>query len=236
MKKKILLEIAVESLEAAATAAKRGGADRIELCRDLFVGGLTPDLASIRAVLQQIHIPVFVMIRPRAGDFVYSPDEFVQMKKTIAAAKEAGASAVVFGILTANRAVDIDRTRELVSLAQPLPVTFHRAFDECPDLWQALEDVVRAGVSRILTSGGAASAPEGAANIAMLVRAAGEPITIVPGAGVHAGNILQLATTTRAREFHSGLSSVLPHPQTDYAKFEKEVRAMANVLSTLSSE
>jgi copper homeostasis protein len=234
VKKKILLEIAVESLEAAAAA--EGGADRIELCRDLSVGGLTPDFALIRAVLQQIRIPIFVMIRPRAGDFVYSQDEFAQMKKSVAAAKDAGASGLVLGILTANRGVDIDRTRELVALAQALPVTFHRAFDESPDLPQALEDVVRSGASRILTSGGAASAPEGAANIAMLVAAAGERATIVPGAGVHPGNILQLATTTRALEFHSGLSSVLPHPQTDYVKFEKEVRAMANVLSTLSGE
>jgi copper homeostasis protein len=236
VKKKILLEIAVESLEAAA--ASEGGADRIELCRDLSVGGLTPDFALIRAVLQQIRIPIFVMIRPRAGDFVYSQDEFaqIQMKKSVAAAKDAGASGLVLGILTANRGVDIDRTRELVALAQALPVTFHRAFDESPDLPQALEDVVRSGASRILTSGGAASAPEGAANIAMLVAAAGERATIVPGAGVPPGNILQLATTTRALEFHSGLSSVLPHPQTDYVKFEKEVRAMANVLSTLSGE
>jgi copper homeostasis protein len=235
VKKKILLEIAVESLEAAA-AAERGGADRIELCRDLFVGGLTPDLALFPAVLQQTHIPIFVMIRPLAGDFVYPPDEFVQMKKTITAAKDAGASGLVFGILKPNRTVDIERTRELVALAQPLPVTFHRAFDECRDLSQALEDVVGAGASRVLTSGGVASAPEGAANIAMLVTAAGERITIVPGAGIHAGNILRAAATTRAQEFHSGLSSVLPHGQTDYVKFEKEVRAMANVLSALSSE
>jgi len=235
VKKKILLEIAVESLEAAA-AADRGGADRIELCRDLPVGGLTPDLALIRVVLQQIHIPIFVMIRPRPGDFVNSADEFTQMKKNIAAAKDAGASAVVFGILKPNRVVDIDRTRELVQLAQPLPVTFHRAFDECPDLSQALEDVVRAGASRILTSGGAANAPEGAANIAMLVAAAGERITIVPGAGVHAGNILQLAAATQALEFHSGLSSVLPHPPTDYVQFEQEVRALVEVLSALGPQ
>jgi copper homeostasis protein len=235
VKKKILLEIAVESLETAA-AAERGGADRIELCRDLFVGGLTPELALIRAARQEIHIPIFVMIRPRAGDFVYSPDELAQMKKNIAAAKDAGASAVVFGILKPDHTVDIDRTRELVAFAQPLPVTFHRAFDECPDLSQALEDVVRAGASCILTSGGAASAPEGAAKIAKLVTVAGERITLVPGAGIQARNILQLAAATGALEFHSGLSTVLPYPQTDYLKFEKEVRAMANVLSALSSE
>jgi copper homeostasis protein len=231
VKKKILLEISVESDEAAA-AAERGGADRIELCCDLSVGGLTPDLALIRAVRQQIQIPIFAMIRPRWGDFIYSPAEFTQMKKSIAESKDAGASGLVFGILKPNRTVDVDHTRELVELAQPLPVTFHRAFDVCQDLWQGLEDVVRASVSRILTSGGAASAPEGASNIAALVAAAGERITIVPGASINAGNIFQLAVATQAHEFHSGLSTVLAHPQTDYAKFENEVRAMAKALST----
>jgi copper homeostasis protein len=209
VKKNILLEMSVESDEAAA-AGERGGAGRIELCGELSVGGLTPQLASLRAVRQQIQIPIFVMIRPRAGDFVYSPAEFAQMKKSIAEAKNAGASGLVFGILKPNSTVDIDRTRELVKLAQPLPVTFHRAFDDCPDLPQALKDVVRSGAARILTSGGAATASKGAANIGMLVATAGERITIVPGAGINAGNILQLAAATRAQEFHSGLSSVFP--------------------------
>jgi copper homeostasis protein len=235
VKKKILLEISVESVEAAA-AAERGGADRVELCGNLSFGGLTPDLALLRAVRQQIQIPVFVMIRPRAGDFIYSSAEFAQIKKSIAAANDAGASGLVFGILKANRTVDIEGARELVELAQPLPVTFHRAFDACQGLSQALEDVVRSGASRILTSGGAASAPEGAAKIAALVAAAGERVTIVPGAGINAGNILQLASATRAQEFHSGLSSVFPRQQTDYIQFEKEVRAMVEMLSTLTPE
>ena len=235
MKKKLLLEISVEAVEAAA-AAERGGADRVELCSDLSVGGLTPDAALRRALRQQIQIPIFVMIRPRPGDFVYSSAEFAQMKKSIAAAKDSGAAGLVFGILKRNRTVDIDRTGELVELAQPLPVTFHRAFDACPDLSQALEDVVRSGAPRILTSGGAGSALEGADNIAMLVTAAGERITIVPGACINAENILQLAAATRAREFHSGLSSVLLWQQTDYVKFEKEVRAMVERLSSLSPE
>jgi copper homeostasis protein len=235
VKKKLLLEISVESVEAAA-AAERGGADRIELCSDLSVGGLTPDVALRLAVQQQIQISIFVMIRPRPGDFHYPLAEFAQMKKSIAAAKDAGASGLVFGILKPNRAVDIHRTRELVELAKPLPVTFHRAFDACPDLSQALEDVVRSGASHILTSGGAASAVEGVANIAMLVALAGERVTIVSGAGIHAGNILQVAAATQAREFHSGLSTVLPRPQTDYVQFEKEVRAMVKMLSTLNPE
>jgi copper homeostasis protein len=232
VKKNFLVEISVEYVKAAA-AAERGGADRIELCSDLSVGGLTPEIDLLRVARQQIQIPVFAMIRPRAGDFVYSPTEVAEMKKSVAAARDAGASGLVSGILKANRTVDIDRTRELIEFAQPLPVTFHRAFDACQDLLQALEDIVRCGASRILTSGGAASAPEGAAKIEALVAAAGERVTIVPGAGINAGNILQLAAATRAREFHSGLSTVLPHPQTDYAKFENEVRAMVKALSTL---
>ena len=235
MTKKILLEISVESVDAAA-AAKRGGADRIELCADLSAGGLTPDAALIRAVRQQIQIPIFVMIRPRAGDFVYSSSEFAQMKKSVAAAKDSGASGLVFGILKADRFVDIDRTRELVELAQPLPVTFHRAFDACPDLAQALRGVLRSGASRILTSGGAASAPEGTDNLATLVATAGKRVTVVPGSGINAENILQLAAATRAQEFHSGLSSVLHQHTEDCVQFEKEVRAMVKMLSTLTVE
>jgi copper homeostasis protein len=234
VKKKLLLEISVESINAAA-AAERGGADRIELCSDLSVGGLTPDPVLTRAMRQQIQTPIFVMIRPRAGDFVYSSPEFAQMKESVAEARDSGADGVVFGILKPNRLVDIERTRELVELAQPLPVTFHRAFDTCPELSQALENVLQSGASRILTSGGAASAPEGSAKIKMLIAAARQHITIIPGAGINSGNILQLAAATRALEFHSGLSSVLPHGQTDYIQFEKEVRAMVTVLSTLDS-
>jgi copper homeostasis protein len=235
VKKTILLEISIESVDAAA-AAERGGADRIELCADLSVGGLTPPAALVRAVRQQIQIPIFVMTRARAGEFVYSSAEFAQMKNSIAVSKDSGADGLVFGILKPDRTVDIDRTSELVELAQPLPVTFHRAFDGCADLSQALEDVVSSGAARILTSGGAATAPEGAANLAMLVGTAGERVTIVPGAGIDAANILQLAAATRAHEFHSGLSSVFPHQQMDYAQFEKEVRATVTMLSTVSFE
>jgi copper homeostasis protein len=234
VKKKILLEISVEALEAAV-AAERGGADRIELCSDLSVGGLTPQTALLRAVRQKIQIPIFVMIRPRAGDFVYSPAESAQMKESIAEAKGSGADGLVFGILKPNGTVDIDHTRELVELARPLPVTFHRAFDSCADFSQALEDVSRSGACRILTSGGAASALEGIDNIAMLITVAAQ-VTIVPGAGINMRNILQIAAATGAREFHSGLSSVLPHPPTDYLQIEKEVRAMARRLSVLCPE
>ena len=175
------------------------------------------------------------MIRPRTGDFVYSPAEFTQMKTSIAEAKDSGADGLVFGILKPDVTVDIERTRELVELARPLPVTFHRAFDSCADFSQALEDVSRSGASRILTSGGSASALEGIDNIAMLITVA-DRVTIVPGAGINMRNILQIAAATGAREFHSGLSSVFPQPPTDYVQFEKEVRAMARRLSVLCPE
>lgn len=225
--KSFLLEIAVDTVEAAA-AAERGGADRLELCGDLSVGGVTPDAALLRALREQIRIPVFVMIRPRAGDFVYSAAEFEEMKASIAAAKELGADGLVLGILNLDNSVDIRRTRELVSLAKPLPVTFHRAFDETADLSRALLDVVQTGAARILTSGGATTALEGAHNIASLIAAAGERITIIPGAGINVDNILILhvALLARVREFHSGLSSALPYPRADYAVFERGVREL----------
>jgi copper homeostasis protein len=231
--KSLLLEIVVDTIEAAV-AAERGGADRVELCGGLSIGGVTPDTELLRAVRKQIQIPIFVMIRPRAGDFVYCAAEFEAMKSTIVTAKGMGADGLVLGILKPNNFVDIQRTSELVSPAKPLPVTFHRAFDNTVDLRQALEDVVQAGATRILTSGGAASALDGAASIAALVSANSQRITIVPGAGINGGNILQVAAATGAREFHSGLSSALPYPRTDYAVFEQAVRELVAKLRSVS--
>jgi copper homeostasis protein len=228
-----LLEIAVDTVEAAM-AAERGGADRVELCGDLSVGGVTPDAALLRAVRKQIYIPVFVMIRPRAGDFVYSAAEFEEMKASIVTAKGLGADGLVLGILKRDKSVDIQRTGELVSLGKPLPVTFHRAFDETADLSRALGDVVQTSAERILTSGGAPSALEGAENIASIVDAVAERITIMPGAGINADNILQVAAVTRAREFHSGLSGALPYPRTDYVALERGVRELVAKLLSLS--
>ena len=229
MARKYLLEISVETVERAV-AAERGGADRIELCAELTVGGLTPSRELLRSVRENVRIPVFSMIRPRAGDFAYSADEFAEMRRAIASAKEAGMDGVALGVLHADRNVDVERTRELVTLARPLPVTFHRAFDECPDLHVALEDVIRAGAARILTSGGAASAWGGAETLAKLIAAAGNRMVIVPGAGIHAGNIAEVARQTDAREFHSGLSTELPYSSRDVARFEACVRKLAEQL------
>lgn len=233
MQKKYLLEISVETVEAAL-AAERGGADRIELCADLSVGGVTPSSELISAVRGQLHIPIFTMVRPRAGDFVYSEAEFVVMKNAIASAKKRGMDGVVLGILREDRCVDVQRTRELAELAQPLPATFHRAFDDCVNLPQALENVIQTGAKRILTSGGAKNAFEGASILADLVAAAGDRITVIPGAGINASNIAQVAKATGAREFHSGLSTALPYGSHDYGRFEEEVRKLARHLAQMN--
>ena len=237
--KRFLLEISVQTVEAAQ-AAKRGGAGRIELCADLSVGGLTPPRELLRAARAAVRMPIFSMIRPRAGDFVYSAPEFEEMKRAIDVAKESGMNGVVLGILREDRSVDVDRTRELVERARPLPVTFHRAFDECSrkrsgdectDFQQSLEDVIRTGAARILTSGGAKSALEGASILRNLVQLAGERIVILPGAGNSAENIAEVVRRTAAREFHSGLSSVLPYSSRDFARFETEVGKLARALA-----
>jgi len=233
MSRKCLLEISVETLEGAR-AAERGGADRIELCGDLSLGGVTPGADLVRTVHEQVRIPIFVMIRPRAGDFVYSTAEFAEMKRSIVGAKESGMDGVVLGVLTKDHRVDVERTRELVELAKPLPVTYHRAFDESADLCQALEVVMESGAKRILTSGGAKSAQEGAAVLAKLIEAAGERIVILPGAGISTRNIEQVARLTRAREFHSGLSAALPYGSKKYTRFEEEVRKLAEQIMRIS--
>ena len=232
MKRRYLLEISVETLEAAL-AAQRGGADRLELCGDLSIGGVTPSVELMQTVREQLRIPVFTMIRPRGGDFVYSEAEFAEMRRSIGEAKRAGMDGVVLGILKNERRVDIGRTRELVEFARPLDVTFHRAFDDCADLREALEDVIQTGASRILTSGGAKSAPEGASMLAELVQLAGERVVILPGSGINASNISEVAKHTHAREFHSGLGTVLPYGSQDYQKFETEVRKLTEQLASL---
>jgi copper homeostasis protein len=233
VKRECLLEISVENLEAAM-AAERGGADRVELCGNLSIGGVTPDTEIIRVVRAQVHIPIFSMIRPRAGDFVYSDAEFSEMRRSINDAKESEMNGVVLGVLRKDRRVDVERARELVEFARPLPVTYHRAFDEAIDLRQALEDVIEAGAKRILTSGGAKSALEGAAVLANLIEAAEERVVIVPGAGISSANIAEVARRTRAREFHSGLSAALPYGSHEYKRFEEEVRKLTKKIVRLA--
>ena len=185
----ILVEAAVESLSAALAAAE-GGAHRIELCVDLANGGTTPSLDLIRQAVAELTIPVFVLVRPRTGDFAYSDRHHGAMLEQIRQAKDAGAHGIVTGAL--------DRLDELVAAAQPLPVTFHRAFDVKGDLEQA----IRVGFDRVLTSGGAPTAPQGATQIAEYVRQAKGRITILPGGGIDATNVAQLVRETGVNEVH----------------------------------
>jgi copper homeostasis protein len=225
-----LLEISVETVEGAL-AAERGGAHRVELCADLRAGGLTPTEEVMRSAREACRLPIFAMIRPRGGDFVYSDLEFERMHFEIETAKRTGMHGVVFGLLKKDRSVDVERTAELVELARPLQVTFHRAFDECADLVKSLEEVITTGADRILTSGGAATAAEGADMLAKLVGASRGRIVILPGGGINAGNIQGFAKRSGAREVHSGLGSVLAYGQGDYESFENEVRKLAGQLA-----
>jgi len=228
MQGRYILEISVESVDAAL-AAERGGAYRIEICASLDVGGVTPAGSLMMATRANVQLPIFAMIRPRAGDFVYSDEEFAAMKKSIKFAKQLQVDGVVLGILTADSRIDVARTRELVILAFPAPVTFHRAFDESADLHGSLEDVVKTGATRLLTSGGKRTAPEALDLLGDLVRI-DDRLVVMPGRGLHAGNIRKTVAKTGAREYHAGLSSVVANPAANIDAFEEEVRRLAATL------
>ena len=219
----LLLEVAVDS-PLRATAAERAGAHRLELCANLETGGLTPGHELIREVRAAVRIPIHVMVRPRAGDFVYSASEFQQMKESIKSIGAQNVQGIVTGMLLPDSSVDTQRTGELVALASPMQVTFHRAFDEAKDLAAALEDIVLAGAHRILTSGGAADAQTGVTILRSLIHQAADRITVLPGGGLHPGNIAQVVQATGTRELHTGLGEVLPYSSQDTAAFESAVR------------
>ena len=197
-----LLEIAANSL-ASALAAQDGGADRIELCGALEVGGLTPSHGLIALTRDRLRIPVYVLIRARAGDFVYNEGEFETMQRDIEACVTLGCDGVVLGALDADRNVDMDNCRELMRAAGRLGVTFHRAIDVSRDPSAALEDIIALGCERVLTSGAAANAPLGALAIRKQVVQAADRIIVMPGAGVDASTVALLRAQTGATEFHA---------------------------------
>jgi copper homeostasis protein len=197
-----MLEIAVFNIDSAIAAAA-AGADRLELCENPQEGGTTPSYGTLKLVKQNIRIPVFPIIRPRGGDFLYSVTEFEVMKQDIRLCKELGFEGVVIGLLLPDGHIDIARTAELVELAYPMDASFHRAFDRCADAFKGLEDVISAGCTRILTSGQVPNATDGKELIRQLVNKAGDRIIIMPGSGVRSNNIRELADYTGAKELHS---------------------------------
>lgn len=188
-------------------AAQKAGAHRIELCDGPGEGGTTPSYGFIKAAREKLTIDLFVMIRPRGGDFLYNDLEFEMMKSDVLLCKQLGCDGIVTGILTRDGKIDIPRNKELLQLAAPLRATFHRAFDRVANPAEALEDIIDLGFERVLTSGGVPKALDGAQNLAKLIMQSDGRIIIMPGSGVNASNILELANSTGAIEFHSSASS-----------------------------
>ena len=197
-----LVEAAVETLEAAL-AAGRAGADRIELCVNLDDGGTTPSTGLTAAIIDATKLPVFVLIRPRAGDFVYSDEEIDLMIREVETACIIGVAGIVTGALRSDHTIDIVQTRALVEAAAGLPVTFHRAFDSTIGTSDALEQLIDLGVTRVLTSGGASTALEGADVIAALVDQARDRISILAGGGIREHNVSDVIRRTGVREIHT---------------------------------
>ncbi|MGA1237279.1 MAG: copper homeostasis protein CutC [Limisphaerales bacterium] len=195
------VEICVDSVEGAL-AAQKGGAQRVELCDNLMEGGTTPSLGMIRVLRPQLQIGLHVMIRPRGGDFLYSQSEYEVMQEDIRIAKEAKADGVVFGLLLPDGSIDLQRTRELIALARPLQVTFHRAFDMCREPREALDQLIAAGVDRLLTSGLEASCLEGAPMLAELQQRAANRIIIAAGGGITPRNVKRIVEATGVEEVH----------------------------------
>lgn len=185
-----------------ALAAQQAGADRVELCENLAVGGTTPSYGTIKACMEKLEIPPFVMIRPRGGDFTYSAEELEIMQEDIDRCKELGVPAVVFGLLTADGEIDVANTRMLVERARPMQVTFHKAFDELANPLAGIDTLVELGVDRLLTSGTKATAKEGTEILNQLIERANGKLTIVAAGKVTSDNLADLSQAIQTTEFH----------------------------------
>ncbi len=230
----MLVEICSNS-RRSAEHAKAGGADRIELCSRLEVGGLTPQAEDIVYCVQQLQLRTHVLVRPREGNFTYSDAEFALICEQVEMCKRAGAHAVVVGFLTPAGRIDVAKTRHIVELAAPMEVTFHRAFDEMtePPL-EALEKVIGCGCHRILTSGGKPSAEEGIDTLRQLVQQAAGRITILAGAGVTPHNAARIVRETGVTELHGSCKHTLPDGtlETDPLTVKSLMTALRNPLNS----
>ena len=202
------IEICVDSA-AGAFVAERGGAHRVELCDNLLEGGTTPSAGTIKVARRGLKIGLQVIIRPRGGDFLYSQDELEVMREDIRIAKDLGADGVVIGCLTNEGDIDRTHTAELIALARPLNVTFHRAFDMCREPLKALEDLVALGVDRVLTSGQEATCLEGLELLATLQKQAAGRIIVMPGGGITPRNVQRIVSATGVSEVHLSARSAV---------------------------
>lgn len=243
-----LVEACSNSIQSAINA-ELAGANRIELCENLMLGGTTPSVGCIKNTRKRIKVPINVLVRPRSDDFLYSDLEFEQIKDDISAIKKLDIQGIVCGILLPNGRVDIDRTKELVELAKPLTFTFHRAFDFTPNAFDALEDVIAAGATHILTSGQKNKACNSVEMLTKLVEKAGSRIQIIVGSGINKTTIKGLIGT-RAKEFHlSGiadqeskmiyrphgitLNGTMPAEYTTQTSKIENIKSVINLLCTL---
>ena len=206
----VSLEVCANSA-ISAIAAQDGGAIRVELCNNLQQGGTTPSHGHITVARKALHIKLFVLIRPRSGDFLYTKTEFEIMLSDVRHAIESGCDGIVTGILNKDGTVDVERNSQLINMARQhgLAATFHRAFDFCVSQEDALEEIIEMGFERILTSGGKSTAMEGASVIRSLIRQAKGRICIVPGGGINEHNVADLVRFTGANEIHSSVRSIV---------------------------
>lgn len=185
----MIIEVCAESYEYAVKAEK-AGADRIELCKDLHLDGLTPDYESAKRTIDTLNIPVFILIRPRGGDFIYSHEEFELMKRDILKFKKMGCKGIVSGVLNDDNTIDIKKTKELVELSRPLEFTFHRAFDKVNNPLNEIENLIELGIDRVLTSGQKEKAIDGLVLLKQLNSISKNRIKIMPGSGINKSNIV----------------------------------------------
>ncbi|MCK9627791.1 MAG: copper homeostasis protein CutC [Bacteroidales bacterium] len=229
----IITEVCASSLNSVL-AAVEGRADRIELCQALPLDGLTPSHALISYCRNNISIPVFVLIRPREGDFIYNDNETMVMMEDIDYCRRLGISGVVLGFLDKDGGIDKDRLNEAVKKAGAMEVTFHRAFDVCADWERALEDIIESGCSRVLTSGQAADSYQGRERLKQIVAKAGDRITILVGGGITPGNVREILDYTKAKELHFSAKSPFSD-NGDEVRFETSSELVRKIVSIVNN-
>ena len=236
-KGEMIVEICANGFESARIA-QDSGADRIELCEDLLVGGVTPSRGLIRRVMKELDIPTHVLIRPRGGDFLYSEEEFESMLSDIAFCKEIGCDGVVSGVLTTETEIDVARTERLIFASEGMEFTFHRAFDYCKEPLSQLQVLIKLGVTRVLTSGQAVAASEGIELLKELKADSKGKIQIMPGGGINSNNVLKFSDAdfemihfSAIKKIPGSISSDLLHNKVEGYSDSEEIKKVIELLA-----